>query len=82
MPMPTPCDKNYHPLAVLPRIDRHKGYVKKVFPPLRFYACAVGQLPRHLLGRFLSLRYLAVKNSISPSQLPWTLAVLVDLSQR
>jgi hypothetical protein len=35
-PMPTPCDKNYHSLAVLSRIDRHKRHVKKVFPPLRF----------------------------------------------
>jgi type IV secretory pathway VirB6-like protein len=33
----------------------YKGYVKKVFPPLHVFACAVSQLPRHLLGRILSL---------------------------
>jgi hypothetical protein len=31
-------------------------------PPLHVDACAVSQLPRHLLGRFLSLQYLAVMN--------------------
>jgi hypothetical protein len=46
------------------------GYVKKVFPPLQVYACAVSPLPRHLLGRFLSLQYLAVVNQLGPSQLP------------
>jgi hypothetical protein len=40
----------------------YKGCVKKVFPPLHVDACAVSQLPRHLLGRFLSLQYLAVVN--------------------
>jgi hypothetical protein len=40
----------------------YKEYVKQVFPPPHVYACAVSQLPRHLLGRFLSLHYLAVVN--------------------
>jgi hypothetical protein len=40
----------------------YKGYVKKVFPSLHIYACAVSQLPRCLLGRFLFLQYLAAVN--------------------
>jgi hypothetical protein len=47
----------------------YKECAKKVFPPLHVDACAVSQLPRHLLGRFLSLRYLAAVDYLGPSQL-------------
>jgi hypothetical protein len=43
--------------------------MSKVFSPLHSYVYGVSQLPRHLLGRFLSLRSLAVVNPLDPSQL-------------
>jgi hypothetical protein len=60
----------------------YKGCVKKVFPPLHVDACAVSQLPRHLLGRFLSLQYLAAVSYLGPSQLPWALVVFITLLKR
>jgi hypothetical protein len=52
----------------------HSGYVlllsllelqrvrKESLSPQHVYACAVSQLPRYLLGRFLFLQYLAAVN--------------------
>jgi hypothetical protein len=41
----------------------------EVFPLLYSYVYGASQLPRHLLDKFLSLRYLAVVNPLGPSQL-------------
>jgi hypothetical protein len=40
----------------------YRGFIKKVFPPLDVDTCAVSRLPKHLLGRFLYLQYLAAFN--------------------
>jgi hypothetical protein len=57
----------------------YKGYDKEGLSSLHIYTCAVSQLPRRLLDRFLASEYLAGVSQSGPSQLPNALVVFVTL---